>query len=149
MTTGDNIRKARKNAGLTQQQLAKKLDITQSAIAKFENDKTNIKYSTLQKFATALGVDVLSLLDGNKKTFNSLIDTDLIEIYHIDILKAIFQTAYPASTLKYSIENDRYTIQWIDAYKDEHRATLTSDDVVALIDDILDYFDFKLQQHEY
>ena len=62
MTTGDNIKKTREKAGLTQQQLADKLGITQSAIAKFENDKTNIKHVTLEKIANALNVSLTDLM---------------------------------------------------------------------------------------
>lgn len=62
MTTGDNIKKTREKAGLTQQQLADKLGITQSAIAKFENDKTNIKPVTLKKIANALNVSLTDLM---------------------------------------------------------------------------------------
>ena len=49
------IRKMRKNAGLTQQQLAKKLHTQKSAISRIENQSEDIRISTLFKIAEVLG----------------------------------------------------------------------------------------------
>jgi ribosome-binding protein aMBF1 (putative translation factor) len=46
---------AREEAGLTQEQLAKKLNTKKSAISRIENHAEDIKISTLEKFAQALG----------------------------------------------------------------------------------------------
>ena len=52
------VRKMRKNAGLTQQQLAKKLHTQKSAISRIENQSADIRISTLFKIAEALGKHV-------------------------------------------------------------------------------------------
>ena len=39
MTLGEKIKEARKNTGLSQEQLAEKLAVSRSAIAKWESDK--------------------------------------------------------------------------------------------------------------
>ena len=41
--------------GLTQEEIAEKLHIRKSAISRIENHAENIKLSTLEKFANALG----------------------------------------------------------------------------------------------
>jgi ribosome-binding protein aMBF1 (putative translation factor) len=46
---------AREEAGLTQEQLAKKLNTKKTAISRIENHAEDIKISTLEKFAQALG----------------------------------------------------------------------------------------------
>jgi len=49
------LKEARKNAGLTQDDLALKLHTQKSAISRIENHSEDVKLSTLEKFATALG----------------------------------------------------------------------------------------------
>ena len=49
------IREARTSSGLTQQELAMKLDTTKGAISRIENHAEDIKLSTLKKVAEALG----------------------------------------------------------------------------------------------
>jgi transcriptional regulator with XRE-family HTH domain len=47
--------KARKRAGLTQEELAKEMDTSQSAIARMESGRTLPSGSTLKRFARATG----------------------------------------------------------------------------------------------
>ena len=49
------LKEARKNAGLTQLDLADRLDTQKSAISRIENHSEDVKLSTLEKFASALG----------------------------------------------------------------------------------------------
>ncbi|MBS1257225.1 MAG: hypothetical protein MAG551_00261 [Candidatus Scalindua arabica] len=49
------LKQAREEAGLTQEELAVKLDTKKSAISRIENHAEDIKLSTLEKFAHALG----------------------------------------------------------------------------------------------
>ena len=49
------LKVAREEAGLTQEKLAKKLKTKKSAISRIENHAENIKLSTIEKFASALG----------------------------------------------------------------------------------------------
>ncbi len=48
-------KQAREEAGFTQEELAVKLDTKKSAISRIENHAEDIKLSTLEKFAHALG----------------------------------------------------------------------------------------------
>lgn len=52
---GVMLKMAREAAGLTQEQLAQKLSTKKSAISRIENHAKDIKLSTLEKFAQALG----------------------------------------------------------------------------------------------
>ena len=52
---GAILRLAREEAGLTQKQLAEKLNTKKTAISRMENHAEDIKISTLEKFARALG----------------------------------------------------------------------------------------------
>ena len=49
------LKEARKEAGLSQLEVADKLHTQKSAISRIENHSENVKLSTLEKFATALG----------------------------------------------------------------------------------------------
>lgn len=63
MTVGENIRRIRKEKGLTQKQLGERLNMTQSAIGQFENDKTSPKIETIDKIASALGVHIVDIME--------------------------------------------------------------------------------------
>lgn len=56
MTTGQLIKAARKEAGMTQAELASKLGIPYQSVSQWERDTRNPKYDTLQRIAAALGV---------------------------------------------------------------------------------------------
>lgn len=60
MQTHELIRFYRQKAGLTQQQLADKLGVSQQYIGNYESGKRQPKIQTLQKIADALDVDVFS-----------------------------------------------------------------------------------------
>jgi ribosome-binding protein aMBF1 (putative translation factor) len=49
------LKQARKEAGMTQEQIARELKTTKSVISRMENHATDIRLSTLEKFAKALG----------------------------------------------------------------------------------------------
>ncbi len=52
---GVMLKMAREEAGLTQEELAKKLHTKKSAISRIENHAKDIKLSTLENFVNALG----------------------------------------------------------------------------------------------
>jgi HTH-type transcriptional regulator / antitoxin HipB len=52
---GVMLKLAREEAGLTQEQLAEKLNTKKSAISRIENHANDIKLSTLENFVQALG----------------------------------------------------------------------------------------------
>lgn len=62
MHVGENIRKLRKQKGLTQRNLGELCGISEPNIRKYENGKQNPKFETIEKIASALEVPVLELL---------------------------------------------------------------------------------------
>jgi HTH-type transcriptional regulator / antitoxin HipB len=52
------LRRAREKAGLTQDEVARKLRTKKSAISRIENHAEDIRLSTIQKYARALGKSV-------------------------------------------------------------------------------------------
>ena len=56
------LKQARTDAGLTQEQIASELQTTKSVISRMENHATDIRLSTLEKFAKALGRRIQVLL---------------------------------------------------------------------------------------
>ena len=49
------LKQARIEAGMTQEQIAQQLHTTKSVISRMENHATDIRLSTLEKFAKAVG----------------------------------------------------------------------------------------------
>lgn len=61
---GMNLVKAwRIHLGMTQKEVARKAGITQAALSQMEKSSNELRSSTLEKLATALGVDVEQLRD--------------------------------------------------------------------------------------
>lgn len=52
---GAMLRQAREEAGLTQEELASRINTKKTAISRIENHAEDIKLSTLEKFVGALG----------------------------------------------------------------------------------------------
>lgn len=73
MTLGEKIRVARKRCGLSQGQLAEKLCVSRSAIAKWETDKGMPDVENLKLLARLLSVSVDSLLDDRDESPSALI----------------------------------------------------------------------------
>ena len=66
MTLGEKIRQTRKRCGLSQEQLADKLCVSRSAIAKWETGKGMPDVENLKILSRLLGVSVDSLLDDSE-----------------------------------------------------------------------------------
>jgi len=56
---GALLRQAREDAGLTQGQVAERLQTQKSAISRIENQTTDIRLSTLQRYAEAVGRELV------------------------------------------------------------------------------------------
>lgn len=59
---GETLKQARLDQGITQEELAKKLHTKKTAISRIENHAADIKLSTLEKFAYALGKEMTIIL---------------------------------------------------------------------------------------
>ena len=59
---GNRLRKARKRAGLTQEEVAKELDVTRSVIARYESELNDPPTENIVKLAEMYGVSADYLL---------------------------------------------------------------------------------------
>lgn len=78
MNVGELIRKTRMEKGLTQEELADKVGVKKSAVAKWENGRVSeIKRSNLKNLADALGLNPNQLLGEhvNKSASDGLTDS--------------------------------------------------------------------------
>ena len=64
MNIGERIVIARTNAGLTQAELAKRMDIPYQTIGHWERNMSSPKFSSLERLADALGINVETLICG-------------------------------------------------------------------------------------
>lgn len=59
------LKEARVQAGITQEEIAEKMQTKKSAISRIENHSEDIRLSTLEKYAHALGLRLsVQLMDG-------------------------------------------------------------------------------------
>lgn len=85
MSIGENIRRIRKEKGMTQKELGEKLGISQAAIGQFENDNSNLKIDTIKKIAVALDVEYTRLIietpfsSGSREERQKMTDDELAD----------------------------------------------------------------------
>ena len=73
MTIGKKIKEARTNCGLSQEQLAEKLNVSRSAVAKWETDKGIPDIENLKLLSSSLSVSIDFLLDNDANVDKSVI----------------------------------------------------------------------------
>lgn len=69
MTFAEKLKRARKEAGLSQEQFAEKISVSRSAVARWEAGKGMPDIQNLKVMAQLLNVSVDFLLDEDKKNF--------------------------------------------------------------------------------
>lgn len=74
MQTGQKIASLRKNAGLNQDELAKKLYVSRELVSKWENGKRNPDYQMLIRISAVFNVAVDELFDSDEKLFDELLE---------------------------------------------------------------------------
>ena len=161
MSIGENIKKVRKEKGLTQKELGDRLGVKQATISMFEKDQTNIKLTTVIKIANALGVDVDTLLVGSPfgvvdRNGKKVIDVHTSIIEELEtlekeadnfqfenqiefVLKGLLSCKYTFG----EVTDDKLPICEVDTGK---KYTLNIDDFTRLRNTTLDYFNFTLKQ---
>lgn len=83
MTIGERIRELRLKSGITQTELAQKLEIPYQSIGQWERGLRSPKIETLQRIAEALGVEVWELADFDTASY--MLEED---INHKELLEA-------------------------------------------------------------
>ena len=82
---GETIATLRKEKGMTQSQLAEKMNVTDKAVSKWERDLSCPDINTISKLADVLGVSVEELLKAKKSVYAGSKIKDLFNL----ILKAV------------------------------------------------------------
>lgn len=81
MTIGENIRQARKKAGLTQRQLAEKSGVAAITLQQYERGVREPKLDTIAKIARAMNLFASDLISGDQWQNVDMTFTDTTERY--------------------------------------------------------------------
>lgn len=79
---GESLRDMRKMSGLTQAQMAQRLDVGQAAVSKVESGRADMQVSTLQKYVEALGG---SLRVNAAFSSDSLLSLRMLSLFDIEL----------------------------------------------------------------
>lgn len=71
MDIGTKIRKMREAKGLSQENMATELNLTQNGYGKIERNEVSLKYATLEKIADTLGTTVENIIGYDEKVIFS------------------------------------------------------------------------------
>lgn len=129
MTTGARIKEARERAGLTQEDLGKRIGVTGVAVMRYEKGQRQPRIEQLNSIATALGVPTAELLGQNhtsSEAWNTALNQKLAAVgYSVGFYEdeAVLWINYPDGTLE-----------------------VTEDDLRALNDSVDSYLRFKLAE---
>src|SRR5579864_3647859 len=81
------IRMFRQKSGLSQRQLAMRMQVPRTYVSKIENEKAMPTLSSLQRLATALEVSMADLLKGSSRT----LEDDIADLMHDEFIAEIIQ----------------------------------------------------------
>jgi HTH-type transcriptional regulator/antitoxin HipB len=76
LKVGALLRQAREKAGLTQAQVAERLETKKSAISRIENSAGSIRFSTLERYARAIGWQLALELRPPRRSANRLLSAN-------------------------------------------------------------------------
>ena len=72
MTIGENIQKYRKELGWSQEELARKLNVSVSTVGMIETDKRNVKDSIKLQLCSLFNISISELMGTNEINFSKL-----------------------------------------------------------------------------
>ena len=81
------IRMLRQKSGLSQRQLALRMQVPRTYVSKIENEKAMPTLSSLQRLATALEVSMADLLKGSSRT----LEDEIADLMHDEFIAEIVQ----------------------------------------------------------
>ena len=110
MNVGENIKKYRKQKGMTQKDLAEAIGVSVQAISKWECDTSYPDIITVQALSKVLGVSVTELFDGIqtpaeiKDAPQEVIDRRIVRI-EVKTDGTTIVTRFPVPAMKKAVEN--------------------------------------------
>lgn len=81
------IRMLRQKSGLSQRQLAIRMQVPRTYVSKIENEKAMPTLSSLQRLATALEVSMADLLKGSNRT----LEDEIADLMHDEFIAEVVQ----------------------------------------------------------
>ena len=147
MTIGNRLREARKNAGLTQKELATKVGLAEITIRNYEADKYEPKTNQLTKLANALHADGGYLMYGvpteDGRTIVIDINREKLEktLQDIKAAEEIYRQKYNTSTIHTAVSHYNMTVKECLELMEEYNSVLakysiTHDQLHTLIKDL-------------
>lgn len=101
MTIGEKIKSARTEAGLSQEQLAEKLNVSRSAVAKWESEGGTPDVENLKNIANLLGVSIDYLLKESEEYVQYIpVNTDGIKLFDkLEYKNKLVRDKFPKETI--------------------------------------------------
>ncbi|MGI6160952.1 MAG: glutamine synthetase III [Christensenellales bacterium] len=85
---GDNLRMLRKQAGISQQEIAAEMGVSASTIGMYEQNRRKPDYDTLSRLADYFNVSMETLVSGdNEKPHNNITDYFGCNVFSADVMK--------------------------------------------------------------
>lgn len=137
MEIGERIREARKKCGLTQKQLAEKLNISYQQIGQYEKGTRRPKSENLQKIADALGVNIDYLY--GKTRIDTFTKTFLNEYPAIEKAFSSYIRDVIAKYINISPEHQKY----LEKIGKMHFDDLSADEKIVLYNIIFDHITYS------
>jgi transcriptional regulator with XRE-family HTH domain len=94
MNIGDKIKKIRSAKNLSQKEVAVSLNMDPAQYSRIENGKSDPYFSTIEKIAKALGVEVADLVTGEDLEVNTADKSLMEKLRYIELLEEKEQSAF-------------------------------------------------------
>lgn len=138
---GLRIKSLRNKNSMTQEELAKKIDKTESSIRKYEKGLVEIPLSVLQEIANTFNVNISHLIGINE------VAIDQEDPFFALINELDYQITYKNHIVKYDEITDKPLFKTVACIKHKNNNYSIQPSLIELIKrDILSYTDFKMQQ---
>lgn len=135
MTVGENIKRIRKEHGLTQEELGKEIDVSGVAIMRYEKGQREPKLETIEKIAHVLGVS----------------SYELQGITPHDILKSLSDTTSFYNylhALGYEVHESSYAGKWEICIKEtEQKIYISLEEMNVLEDTTKENIDLRITKY--
>ena len=109
MSINNNLRNLRLEKGLTQEQVAEKLNVTRQAVSSYESGRTRPDIDTLMKFAEIYETDLDGILYGNTRKLKSLRNVKIVAFTVLALMVFLilaFSVLKWSATYFFPIQND-------------------------------------------
>ena len=111
MTLGEKIREARRKCGLSQEQLAEKMSVSRSAIAKWETDKGIPDISNLIAISDEFGISLDELIKDQSAVKKKIIADSAAKKWHILVI--VYLLAIMAYVLYFAICHNIFMVGFL------------------------------------